>query len=444
MTSRLQLHRYKDRLEGATAFPTSGQVTNITGLVVEGYCEGAVIGGICEIYSADHRESCMAEVIGLREEKILLMPFGDLRGVGLRSRIVPRASSATVRLGPQMLGRVLDGLMNPLDGGPALLCEDEFSIYSMPVNPLKRARIREPLDLGIRAINGMLSVGKGQRVGIIAGSGVGKSVLLGMMARSTRADVNVIALIGERGREVREFIERDLGEEGMARSVVICATGDMSPVLRTRAAFVAATVAEYFRKQGQDVLFMMDSVTRFAMAQREIGLAAGEPPTTKGYPPSVFNLLPKLCERAGNTSSGGSVTGLYTVLVEADDINDPIGDTVRSIVDGHILLSRKLAARNHFPAIDVPYSASRVMPDVTSPEHRALAARMRAILANYADAEDLINIGAYVKGSNPSIDEAIHYIEPVRNFLRQAQDEHSSFEESILGMEAIFSAAKRA
>lgn len=439
--SRLNLKSIEEAMIGVNAFPIFGHVTNVLGLIVEGYCLDAPVGATCEIYSLDKKNSCLAEVVGFKDEKVLLMLLGELRGIGRGSAIALRTTSATVKVGRQMLGRVLDGLGNPLDGGPELECEEEFSIYSSPINPLRRARIHEPLDLGIRAINGMLTLGKGQRMGIIAGSGVGKSMLLGMMARSTRADVNVIALIGERGREVREFIERDLGAEGLARSIVICATSDVSPVVRMRAAYAASTIAEYFRKSGADVLFMMDSVTRFAMAQREVGLSAGEPPTTRGYPPSVFTRLPQLFERAGNTSSGGSITGLYTVLVEGDDINDPIGDAVRSIVDGHIMLSRKMAAKNHYPAIDVPNSASRVMGDVTTPEHRALTGRIRTILANYAEAEDLINIGAYVRGSNASIDEAIKFIDPVKNFLKQSYDEAISMQDTVAQMQSIFQGA---
>ncbi|MBN8554433.1 MAG: FliI/YscN family ATPase [Deltaproteobacteria bacterium] len=436
--SRLQLDRYQAAVNGISPFPVYGHVTNVLGLVIEGYCADAPVGATCEIFSLDHRNSCLAEVIGFKDDKVVLMLLGELQGIGLGSAIALKNSAATVKVGPQMLGRVLDGLANPIDGGIPLECEEEFSIYSSPINPLKRARISEPLDLGIRAVNGLLTIGKGQRVGIIAGSGVGKSVLLGMMARSTQADVNVIALIGERGREVREFIEKDLGSESLSRSIIVCATSDVSPVVRMRAVFVAATIAEYFRREGKNVLFMMDSITRFAMAQREVGLSAGEPPTTKGYPPSVFTKLPIIFERAGNTSSGGSITGLYTVLVEADDINDPIGDAVRSIADGHMVLSRKLAARNHYPAIDIPVSASRVMGDVVSKEHKELSGRMKAIIANYAEAEDLINIGAYVKGSNPNVDEAIQFIEPIRAFLRQNVELKVNLAETVAQMRNIF------
>ena len=436
--SRLALTAMQEQMENYSPFPVFGQVSNVSGLLVEGFAQGASVGSIFEVYSLDKSASFLAEAVGFKGDRVLLMALGELRGVGLGSLIRFKQKSATIKIDNSMIGRVIDGLGRPLDDKGPLDCQLEYSIYSSPINPLKRARIHEPLDLGVKAINGLLTVGKGQRVGIMSGSGVGKSVLLGMLARNTTADVNVIGLIGERGREVRQFIERDLGPEGMARSVVVVATSDTSPVIRMRAAFVTATLAEYFRKQGADVLCMMDSVTRFAMAQREIGLSAGEPPTTKGYPPSVFSSLPKLFERAGNTSSAGSITGIYTVLIEADDVNDPIGDAVRSIVDGHIVLSRKLAARNHFPAIDVPGSASRVMSDVTSPEQRELAARLKSVLAYYAEAEDLINIGAYVKGSNPQIDEAILYVDGIKNFLKQKASDRVDFQTTIQQMKAIF------
>lgn len=435
--SMLNLHSYQEAMEKMSPYPLYGHVTNVSGLLIEGFAPGASVGSVYEVFSLDRSASFLSEVVGFKGDKVLLMAFGELRGVGLGSLVRFHQKSATVKIDDSLIGRVIDGLGVPLDDGPALDCREEFSLYSKPVNPLKRARIHEPLDLGVRAINSLLTVGKGQRVGIMSGSGVGKSVLLGMLAKNTKAQVNVIALIGERGREVREFIERDLGPEGMSRSVVVVATSDTSPVIRMRAAFVAATIAEYFRKKGMDVLFMMDSATRFAMAQREIGLSAGEPPTTKGYPPSVFATMPKLFERAGNTESGGSITGIYTVLVEADDINDPIGDAVRSIVDGHIVLSRKMASRNHYPAIDVAVSASRVMSDVVTPEHRELAGKMRQVMAYYAEAEDLINIGAYVKGSNAQIDEAIQYIEPVKNFLRQRSDEKADFGTTLQRMKEI-------
>ncbi len=436
--SRLNLQQYFPLIEAISPVSVRGQVTNVSGMLIEGFCPGSSVGAIYRVYSLDGTRSFFAEVVGFRGEKVLLMSYGELQGVGLGSVIEFHRHSATINISENLLGRVITPLGEPLDDLGPIEAEKEFSIYTNPLNPMHRTRIREPLDIGVKAINGLITVGKGQRVGIMSGSGVGKSVLLGMMAKNTKADINVIAMIGERGREVREFIERDLGKEGLARSIVIVATSDLSPVLRMRCAFVAATIAEYFRKRDANVLLMMDSITRFSMAQREIGLSAGEPPTTKGYPPSVFSTLPKIFERAGNSSSKGSITGIYTVLIEADDINDPIGDTVRSIVDGHIVLSRKLAAKNHFPAIDVSNSASRVMGDVTAPEHREFASKIKSIMAYYTEAEDLINIGAYAKGSNPQIDEAISYIEPVRAFLRQSIGEKIDLKQCVESMKAIF------
>jgi flagellum-specific ATP synthase len=341
-------------------------------------------------------------------------------------------------VGDALLGRTIDGIGNPLDGLGPIEAITKVPLYKEPINPLQRRRIDSPLDVGIKAINGVLTAGKGQRLAILSGSGVGKSVLLGMMARNTTADVNVIGLIGERGREVKEFIERDLGEEGRKRSIVIAATSDQSPLARIRGAFLATAIAEFFREQGKDVLLMMDSVTRFAMAQREIGLAVGEPPTTKGYPPSVFAYLPRLLERAGNSASKGSLTGFYTVLVEADDPLDPIGDAVRSIVDGHILLDREIAARGHYPAIDVLRSKSRVMVDVASSTHQESARRLIQTLSTYKEAEDLINIGAYVKGSNPNIDYAIKKIGEINSFLRQDIRESALLLESEAMLEQMF------
>jgi len=427
--SRLQLHRFDEAVENAARFPMSGSVTRSLGLVIEGYCPGAQRGNVCEVSSGSVRS--LAEVVGFHGEQVVLMPLGDAKGIGMGSRIRILERKPTFKCGPELLGRVIDAKGNPLDGKPAPLLDQKFSIYSRPINPMKRARITEPLDLGVKAINGLITVGKGQRLSIMAGSGVGKSVLLGMIAKSTTADVNVFALVGERGREVREFIEEILGEEGMQRSVVVCATSDMPALVRMRAAYVATTIAEYFRSLGADVLLMMDSVTRFAMAQREVGLAAGEPPTTKGYPPSAFSLLPQLFERAGSLTSGGSITGIYTVLVDGDDINDPIGDAVRSIVDGHIVLSRKMASMNQFPAIDILNSTSRVMSQVASPEQVKLAGKLRSVLATYSEAEDLINIGAYVKGSNKNIDESVALIEGVRTFLQQKSTEKVAYADCV-------------
>lgn len=414
-----------------------GKVTRIVGLIVEGHCPEASVGTLCELTPLGGGPPVPAEVVGFRDSQALLMPLGDLRGLGPGSLIRVRRTSATLAVGDGLLGRVIGAMGEPLDDGPPLPAEREMPLYSLPPGPLQRKKIDQPLDLGVGAINALLTSGMGQRMGIMAGSGVGKSVLLGMMAKHARADVNVIALIGERGREVMEFMERDLGPEGLARSVVVVVTSDQSPLLRMRGAFVATTVAEYFCNQGANVLLMMDSVTRFAMAMREVGLAIGEPPTTKGYTPSVFATLPKLLERAGSFRDRGSITGLYTVLVEGDDMNEPIADAVRSILDGHIVLSRALAARNHYPCIDILASASRVMRDIVSPEHNKFAGQVREILATYKEAEDLINIGAYAKGSNPKIDYTLTRIEAVTEFLRQGMDEKVDLADAVVEMEQV-------
>jgi flagellum-specific ATP synthase len=408
-----------------------GKVTRIVGLVIEGYCPYASIGSLCELTPIDEGESIYAEIVGFKDNIALLMPLGELRGLGPGSLIRVVRTSATINVGNNLLGRVIDAMEIPQDGLPAPSLTEEKDLYSQPPGPMERQNITDSLDLGVRAINGLITCGTGQRMGIMAGSGVGKSVLLGMMAKYAKADINVIALIGERGREVREFIERDLGKEGLARSVIVVVTSDQSPLLRMRGAFVATAIAEYFCNTGKNVLLMMDSVTRFAMAMREIGLAVGEPPTTKGYTPSVFATLPKLLERAGNFKDKGSITALYTVLVDGDDMTEPVADSVRSIIDGHIVLSRALAGKNHFPAIDVLNSASRVMREITGERHQELAARAREVLANYGEAEDLINIGAYVKGSNPKIDYATSKIDALTDFLRQTFNETSSLKNSI-------------
>ncbi len=426
-----------EQVRGFSTLRVRGKVTNIVGLVVEGYCPEASVGTLCELLPRDGGPPVPAEVVGFRDARALLMPLGELRGLGPGSLIRVVRSSATMQVGAGLLGRVVDALGRPIDGLTPPPLEDERPIYALPPGPMERSSIGAPLDLGVRAINSMLTCGQGQRMGIMAGSGVGKSVLLGMMARHAKADVNVIALIGERGREVREFIERDLGKEGAARSVLVVATSDQSPLLRMRGAFVATTIAEYFSSQGKSVLLMMDSATRFAMAMREVGLAIGEPPTTKGYTPSVFATLPKLLERAGSFRDGGSITGLYTVLVDGDDMNEPIADAVRSILDGHIVLSRAMAAKNHYPAIDILTSASRVMRDITSPEHLKLSGKLREVLAVYREAEDLVNIGAYSAGSNPRIDKALAKIDAVTGFLRQEMDQWVSMEDSLADLQAL-------
>lgn len=420
-----------DTIASLSTIQIYGKVQRIIGLVVEGSCPRSSIGSLCEIYPLEPGQPVPAEIVGFNNNQALLMPLGDLRGLGPGSRIRVIKENATIKVGDNLLGRVIDGMQEPIDEGPPLQLEGTKELYSHPPGPMYRRQIKEPLDLGVRAINGFLTCGQGQRMGIMAGSGVGKSVLLGMMAKYAHADVNVIALIGERGREVKEFIESNLGEEGLKKSVLIVVTSDCSPLLRMRGAFVATAIAEYFSNCGKNVLLMMDSVTRFAMAMREIGLAIGEPPTTKGYTPSVFATLPKLLERAGSFTDKGSITGLYTVLVDGDDMTEPVADAVRSILDGHIVLSRDIAARNHYPAIDIMASASRVMRAIVSKRHVELAGKAKTVMAVHRDAEDLINIGAYTKGSSKEIDYAISCIDGINNFLRQDFNESSSMDETL-------------
>ena len=438
MNLALDLSRYSKAFDSANLTLDVGKVTHVTGFLIQGFVPGACVGSICEVHAMVGRRKFLAEVVGFKDKHVLLMPLGEMHGVGMGSRIVLLRYHASIRVGEELLGRVINGMGQKIDGLSDLDCQDEMPIYDEIPGPMSRPPIDEALSLGVRSIDGLNTVGKGQRIGIMAGSGVGKSVLLGMMARSSSADVNVIALIGERGREVREFIEHTLGEEGLKKSVIICATSDQSPLLRMRGAFVAATIAQYFSAQGKDVLFMMDSVTRFAMAQREIGLNAGEPPASKGYTPSVFSMLPKLLERAGTFDDGGSITGLFTVLVEGDDMDDPIGDAVRSIVDGHLVLDRKLANKGHFPAIDVLQSTSRVMRNVIPRQHYDLASVIRSNIAVYREAEDLINIGAYREGSNPKIDQAIQLHDWIENYLRQDIEESSSLDQAYDGMASMF------
>jgi flagellum-specific ATP synthase len=438
MATTFSLAKYHRCVDTACTIQANGKVTNVVGLVIEAQGPVSRLGTVCDIYTKGDFHKITAEVLGFKDNKVLMMPLAEIRGIGPGCPIVARQQRAVIPVGSGLLGRVIDGLGNPIDNKGPIPAESEYPIYGTPVNPLTRKRISKPLDLGIRAINGLLSVGCGQRMGIFAGSGVGKSVLLGMIARKTAADVNVIALIGERGREVNEFIEKELGDKGLERSVIVVATSDHLPLIRVRGAFIATAIAEFFRDQDQHVNLMMDSVTRFAMAQREIGLALGEPPTTKGYTPSVFTLLPKLCERAGNSANRGTITGLYTVLVEGDDTNEPIADALRSILDGHINLTRDLSTQNHYPAIDVLSSISRVMDDIIDSEHRQYANKLKETLAIYRKAEDLINIGAYVAGSNPKIDYAIEMIEKINNYLRQDIDETTHFDESISQLAQLF------
>jgi len=438
MSKLLDFSKYYRIIEGSDPIKVYGKVTQIVGLIIEGHGPGSSIGELCDIYPGGDSRPIEAEVVGFKGDKILLMPLGDTRGISPGSKIVAKRHKAYIRIGDDILGRILDGLGNPVDNRGDIHGNVLFPIYASPPNPLERRRIERPLDLGIKAINGLLTCGQGQRLGIFAGSGVGKSVLLGMIARNTAADVNVIALIGERGREVKEFIEKDLKEEGLARSVVVVATSDQPPLVRIRGAYIATAIAEYFRDRGRKVILMMDSVTRFATSLREVGLAIGEPPATRGYTPSVFSTLPKLLERAGTGPGEGNITGLYTVLVEEDDMNDPIADAVRSILDGHIVLSRELATHNHYPAIDILHSTSRNMIDIVSPEHMNLARRLREVVARYKKAEDLINIGAYKKGSNASIDYAISMIDRINDYLRQGIDEKVDFEMSVKGLKRLF------
>ena len=435
-----RVSHYLPLLQDIEPIKAKGMVEQVIGLSLAGKGPAAPVGDLCDIYARSSCTTVKAEVVGFKGQRLLLMPLGDMRGIQPGSMIVYRGEKARVQVTPALRGRVLNGLGVPIDNKGPLPPGQIYPLYAQSPNPLSKNRITTPLDLGVRAINGLLTCGKGQRLGIFSGSGVGKSVLLGTMARYTQADVNVIALIGERGREVREFIEQALGEAGLKKSVVVVVTSDQSPILRVRGAYVATTIAEYFRHQGCDVLLLMDSLTRFAMAQREVGLAVGEPPLTKGYTPSVFALLSKLLERAGNADSAGSITGLYTVLIENDDFNDPIADAVRSIVDGHILLSRELAAKNHYPAIQILSSLSRVMPDITTSEHRELASKVREVLAVYQEAEDLVAIGAYAQGSSARIDYALRLIDAVRAYLCQSDDEHVSFEESVHQLRKLFEA----
>lgn len=430
MTDTL-LTPYHERLQALSPFRISGTVTDVVGLLIT--CQGPwlPVGGVCKVYPLQGGSPALAEVVGFRGERTLLIPMGELRGVGPGSQVVTLTKKASCAVGEGVLGRVLDGLGRPLDGKGPIAAAHSYPLYTAIANPLDREEISEPLDIGIRAVNGMLTCGKGQRVAIMAGAGVGKSTLLTMIARYTRADVKVIALIGERGREVQEFVEKGLLAQERESMVVVAATSADPPPVRVRAAFLATTIAEYFRDHGQDVLLLLDSLSRFAMAQREVGLAAGEPPSTKGYTPSVFALLPRLLERAGTWKGKGSITGLYTVLMEGDDPHEPVTDAVRSLTDGHIELSRRLAEQGHFPAIQVLSSVSRVRAQVTSAEHQRLVTELVRSMAAYRDAEDLIQIGAYVTGKNPEVDRAIQLKPHIRRYLCQEVSEDVNLETSV-------------
>ena len=431
----IDLEQYIRAVADTEPMKVYGRVVEITGIIIKATGVKARIGESCKILSDDAELD--AEVVGFREGKVLLMAVGDLSNVRSGSRVLPIGKKVSVRVSRALIGRVINDRGEPIDGkGP--IRGIDYPLYSQAPHALKRRRITEPIDLGIRAINGLLTCGKGQRIGIMAGSGVGKSVLLGMMARYTAASVNVIALIGERGREVREFIEKDLGEEGMKKSVVVVSTSEQPPLAKVRGAMAATAIAEYFRDQGSDVLMLMDSLTRVAMAQREIGLATGEPPTAKGYTPSVFALLPKLLERVGTSEGKGSITGIYTVLVEGDDMSEPVADSARAILDGHIVLSRELAMENHYPAIDVLQSISRLMPDIVDAKHKDLASRFMDTMAAYKRVEDMINLGAYKEGSNPKVDFAIKMIDRLRAYLRQGMNERRDFADSLQGLYFLF------
>ncbi len=422
-------------------FKVKGKVVNVVGLTIESKGPQAKLGDICHIYPGigqGEGKPATAEVVGFKEGKVLLMPYEDIEGIGPGSSVENTGEPLKVRVDEKLLGKTLDGLGRPGEG--VEISGKEYSVEAKPPDPMDRKIISEVLALGVKAVDGLLTIGKGQRIGIFAGSGVGKSTLMGMFARNTKADINVIALIGERGREVREFIERDLGPEGMKRSIVVVATSDKPALERKKAAQTATAIAEYFRDQGKDVLLMMDSLTRFSMAQREIGLASGEPPVSRGYPPSVYSEMPKLLERAG-CSDKGSITGLYTVLVDGDDFNEPITDTARSILDGHVMLNRKLAHKNHYPAIDVLQSISRCMSQVADREHKQLSGKLKNVLATYNEAEDLINIGAYKAGSNPEIDYAISKIQEVNRFLLQDVNDKFTFEETVGFLKEMFQTA---
>ncbi|BDU77487.1 FliI/YscN family ATPase [Mesoterricola sediminis] len=414
-----------------------GRVSKVVGLIVESRGPEGSVGEQMAIHMPDGRQ-VTAEVVGFQERSVLLMPVENLEGIRPGLLVEALGHQPELPVSASLLGRVIDPLGRPLDGGPPIEVQDRVPIHGQPPNPMRRRRINEVLSTGVRSIDGLLTLGKGQRIGIFAGSGVGKSTLMGMIARNTSAQVNVIALVGERGRELKEFIDNDLGPEGLARSVVVVATSDQTPLLRLRCALSAMAIAEHFMRQGKDVLMMMDSVTRFAMAQREVGLSAGEPPSSRGYTPSVFALLPRLMERAGAFEGMGSITGIFTVLVEGDDMNEPIADAVRGILDGHVVLSRRLAAKNHFPAVDVLPSISRLFSALASPEQKQLSAKMRDLMATYDDAEDLIQIGAYTKGSSPSIDQAIQFQPAIQAFLRQAVAEGSDQAATLLAMGQIF------
>lgn len=438
MATPLKIDQYIEQLQHIDPIRVNGKVTQVIGLTVESEGPDAKIGDVCHIYPLKSSEPILAEVVGFRNNKVILMPLGELQAIGPGCEVVSTGKPLTVPVGHELLGKVLDGLGRPLDGTFLPTRMTQYSTHHQPRNPLHRPRITEPIGVGIRSIDGLLTIGKGQRMGIFAGSGVGKSTLLGMVARNTSADVNVIALIGERGREVMDFIERDLGDEGLARSVVVVATSDQPALIRMKGAMIATTIAEYFSDHGMDVMLMMDSVTRYATALREVGLAIGEPPATRGYTPSVFANLPRLLERSG-TGPRGTITAFYTVLVDGDDMNEPIADAVRGILDGHIILNRKIANKGQYPAIDILASISRLMNEIVSKEHQQSAEQLKRLLSIYTDAEDLIQIGAYQNGSNADIDLALEHLHTIIEYITQDTMEKISFDDSIQQLISHFS-----
>ncbi len=430
---KVDFGKYLKAVDQCIPIKPEGRISQVIGLIAEGDSLGMGIGSLCSIIN-DQGDSVKAEVVGFKKEKALFMPYGDIRGVSLGAKIIPIAASPMVGVSDELLGRVVDGMGNPIDGKGSIEYTREYNLYGKPIGPMDRTPINEPLDVGVGAVNSMMTLGRGQRVAIMSGSGVGKSILMGMMTKHTSADVVVIGLIGERGREVKDFVNDTLGENGLKRAVVVAATSDAPPLVRIRGAYLATTLAEYFRDQGKNVLLMVDSITRFAMSSRDVGLAAGEPPTSRGYTPSFFVQIPILLERAGNMENSGSITGIYTVLVEGDDLNDPVGDTVRSIVDGHIVLSRDLANKGYYPAIDVLASISRVMTDVTTKEHAQLRNRALGVVSSYKNAEDMISIGAYIDGSDPDVDEAKILMPGINQFFMQDINQRMDMGSSINGL----------
>ncbi|MFB6356243.1 MAG: FliI/YscN family ATPase [bacterium] len=435
MTPKLT-ERAEDLWDDSPSCRTIGRIRESSGIIIESVGPQAARGDLCYVTQEDG-ERIPAEVVGFEDNILKLMPVGEMQGISSDSRVISTGDPYRIKVGDHLLGRVLDGRGEPMDAGPPLTQGTPMPIYREPPSSLHRQRIESPIATGVRAIDGCLTLGRGQRIGIFSGSGVGKSTLMGMIARFTEADVNVIALVGERRREVRDFIDKNLTQEAKKRTVMVAATSDQPPLVRLRAAFLATTIAEYFRDEGADVMLLMDSVTRVARAQREIGLAAGEPAANRGYPPSVFAMMPQLLERSG-AGEVGTITAIYTILVEGDDLNEPISDTARGILDGHIALDRDLAARNHYPAIDVMESVSRVMDDVIEDEHAEVAGELKEVVATYRDAEDLINIGAYEEGSNPNIDYALDHIEDINDFLQQGINESSTYDETVNQLISIF------